>query len=215
MVQLGLLTGLLMIPGLAAAQYKNNSFSLDATWMVPVNPFDALDNTGQIVRQIEAPGYDSTAWHLRGKTNLKLDSDRWWFSLGVDLALFQHAQSSGTGNQAAYDGFAKDSLGTIVGFGGEIGVRYFFLTDRIRPYLQTSLSYMRLFPTGELAAAECDIFNEVCESALTVAVISCPIPTSVGYTCDPGLNFSSCAISECTSMWILADGSSSPPTITF
>jgi hypothetical protein len=131
----------------AHAQYKNTSFGFDTTaWLIQrpsVTTDTPVDNR---------PLRLGNAFAFGGETNFKLDVDHWWFTGRVDVAFLTFALGSG-GN--VFDQAARDALGTLLGIQGGIGIRYFVLTDRVRPYLQAGVSYMRLFTFTSKADETC------------------------------------------------------------
>ena len=105
------------------------------------------------------------AIRLGGETNWKLNHDQWWFTGRVNFAFMTYSSGSASGDlQEQFDAAASETIGTVFGVEAGIGVRYFFLTDRIRPYLQVGTSYMRLFTLNTVAGEVCS--GVTCEAAI-------------------------------------------------
>jgi hypothetical protein len=149
--------GPLLAPGLASAQYKNTSFGLDAGYWLISKPSAVDPQTGTIYQDDRLPVRLASGFRLGGETNFKMDEDHVWFTGRVNAGFLQFTSgssgSSDTNDQ--FDAEARRTLGTVFGIEGEIGVRYVFLTDRFRPYLQGALSYMRLMSFSSLSSDSC------------------------------------------------------------
>ena len=142
-----LLGALVALPGVARAQYKNSAFGLDVGgWMFPGVP-TAIDPISKdvILKADERPLRLATGFRAGGEGNFKMDEDHVWFTARVNAGFLQFPKGnkSGTADEK-YDFAAREALGTLMGVEGQIGIRYVFLTDRFRPYLQGALSFLRL-----------------------------------------------------------------------
>jgi len=147
---------LLLTPLAANAQYKNTEFGLDVGYWLITKP-RVTDSTGQIIANPDQrPLRISNAVRIGGEANFKMDEDHWWFITRVNVAPMWISVSS-SDDQASryYDQAAKDDLGVLLGVQGEIGVRYVVFTDRVRPYIQLGLSYLRIFTFSSLAGTDC------------------------------------------------------------
>jgi hypothetical protein len=155
---------LLAMPAQALGQYKNASFGFDAAGWILTLP-SAVDDAGNILPLDNRPMRLSQGLRFGGETNWKLNHDQWWFTGRVNVAFmtFPSGDASSDDLQQQYDAAASSSIGTVFGVEAGIGIRYFFLTDRIRPYIQVGTSYMRLFTLSTVAEGLCTD-NEVCES---------------------------------------------------
>ena len=147
----------LLIPGEAAAQYKNTAFGLDGAYWLVSKP-SILNKNGSIKDLDERPIRLANGFRVGGETNLKMDEDHWWSIFRLNLAFLQYAANKdGEPNEVLYDQEAKKALGTVFGLQGQIGIRYFVLTDRFRPYLQFGLSYLRLMTFKSVAESDCTV----------------------------------------------------------
>ncbi|MEO1175246.1 MAG: hypothetical protein AAFX94_24805, partial [Myxococcota bacterium] len=104
-----------------------------------------VDENGELLPPGERPLRFSNGLRIGGETNFKMNSDHWWFTLRVSVGALQFSgDSSSEDLDERADGVAADELGTIFGLEGQMGIRYVISTDRIRPYVQVAISYMRL-----------------------------------------------------------------------
>jgi hypothetical protein len=141
----------------AMAQYRNSSFGFDAGYWLIQKP-SVTDSKGNIIA-------DPTGRPLRlqnggrfgGETNFKMSSDHWWFTGRVNIGILQYPDppASNKSATARFDREASAALGTLLGVQGSMGVRYFIFTDRVRPYLQFGLSYLRLISFKDAASSDC------------------------------------------------------------
>ncbi|OGQ90006.1 MAG: hypothetical protein A2289_22155 [Deltaproteobacteria bacterium RIFOXYA12_FULL_58_15] len=179
----------------ASAQYKNTSFGFDAGFWLVTQP----DLPDDYERQVNSrPLRLSLGARLGGETNFKLAEDHWWFSGRVNLALFDWA------NETEFDQQAGDALGTLMGIQGSIGVRYIFLTDKVRPYMQLSLSYLRLLSFASLSGEDCGNSGEyaLCNSGSTYSSSYLPHPNVGGLHLQPGLEL---IVSRDTALHLFVD----------
>ncbi len=136
---------LLLFSSAAQAQYKNNAFGFDlGLWLIqkPALPEGAEENPDKRPLRL------ANGLRLGGETNFKFD-DHWWFTGRINLGMLQFA------GEDPFDKEAKEALGTLLGIQGSIGMRYVIVTDRIRPYIQVGLSYLRLMSFTSQAGADC------------------------------------------------------------
>jgi hypothetical protein len=136
-----------LFPDPAQAQYKNTAFGLDGGFWYVTQP--AAPN-GANTPVNERPLRLETGARLGGETNFKLDQDHWWFTGRVNVGFLTW------GGATQYDEEARDALGTLMAVQGSIGIRYLILTDKVRPYLQVALSYLRLLSFGALSGENCN-----------------------------------------------------------
>ena len=145
-----------MWPVGASAQYRNQSFGLDLGGWLLTKPA-IVDDSGASLPIDRIPLRLSNGVGLGGETNFKMSQDHWWFSARVRFGFLQYAVNDlGTAIEIEFDRSAKDTLGTLLGVEGGMGIRYMFMTDRVRPYMQLGLSYMRLMTFSSSAASTCD-----------------------------------------------------------
>lgn len=136
----------LLFPELARAQYKNSAFSLDLGYEFVSRPPLTDPTTGSYVTADHMPLRLGHSVRLGGEIDFKLHADHWWF-FGRLNGKFYGYDPSGDPNSIEYqfDKAANDQVGLVFGLEGVLGVRYYFLTDRVRPYLGIGVSYMHLF----------------------------------------------------------------------
>ena len=108
--------------------------------------------------------------------------------------------------QEQYDAAAADTIGTVLGIEAGIGVRYFFMTDRIRPHLQVGTSYMRL--TLSTVSDEVCTGNTVTWRVQQRSELFCSSKYR-GLHLQPGLEWVLRVTSHCISMQTPNTGSSS------
>jgi len=154
---------LFAVPSQALAQYKNASFGFDtAGWLLTLP--SAVDDAGNVLPLDNRPMRLGKGLRFGGETNWKLNHDQWWFTGRVNVAFMTFPSGDEAGTiQEQYDSAASTSIGTVFGVEAGIGIRYFFLTDRIRPYIQMGTSYMRLFTLSTVADEVCTGNAEICE----------------------------------------------------
>ena len=145
-----------LIPSSASAQYKNQSFGLDAAFGLVTTPTVA-NTDGDAVLAPDARALRlAQSVRLGGESSFKMNSDHWWFSSRLNLAMLSF-KPDGTGSiDDVFDAAAKNAIGNLFGVEAGIGVRYVFLTDKIRPYMQLSSSYLRLFTFSSQAEDACN-----------------------------------------------------------
>jgi hypothetical protein len=151
--RLGLLSAFFtcLLPAGAQAQYKNSSFGLDAGGTFITRP-SIVDANGNTLANSRLPLRLAYGERLGSEINFKLHDDHWWFTGRLNVNLLHYATFGETPQSInyAYDQYAQTYLGALLGLEGQAGVRYFFFTDRMRPYLQLAISYMHLFSfTGQ------------------------------------------------------------------
>ena len=128
----------------AWAQYKNIAFGLDAGYEIITRP-DVLDGAGKVIANASNfPLRLSQGGRIGLDSSFKLHSDHWWVNFRLNFHILSVGSSNGITNAAAYDRLASSGLGTILGLQPAIGIRRYLLTDRVRPFLQGSMAYMRL-----------------------------------------------------------------------
>ncbi|MEL6341333.1 MAG: hypothetical protein AAFQ65_15620 [Myxococcota bacterium] len=142
------------IPDEAFAQYKNRTFGLDAGYWVLTKP-SLLDDNNAPLPADERPLRFDYGIRVGGESNFKMNSDHWWFTLRVGVGIFQYGGDENGDQEERFEALANDAIGTVMGIEGQMGVRYVFLTDRVRPYLQVAVSYMRLFTFSGSADDTC------------------------------------------------------------
>lgn len=119
---LAIATVIMFIPEVSHAQYRNSMFGLGL-------------GTHSIFASKEAPSLQLTPTGSIGFESLfKMRNDHWWF--GVKLHI---------GFGASRYEEARENFGVLMHLAAGLGVRYYFLTDRIRPFLQFGGGYNRIF----------------------------------------------------------------------
>lgn len=159
----------LLLPGLAHAQYKNSAFSLDLGYEFVTRPSLTDSKTGSYVSGDHMPLRLGHSFRLGGEVDFKLHADHWWF-FGRLNGKFYGYDPAGDPNSVEYqfDDVANDQVGVVLGLEGVLGVRYYFLTDRVRPYLGIGVSYMHLFSFTSATSNTCTIATVCINSNGTV-----------------------------------------------
>lgn len=146
----------LLLPSAGWAQYKNASFGLDFSYILfPTLPSIYDDQHNYIDIASNRGDRLQNGFRLGGEYNFKLKHDHWWFDARIDMTLYGHASGSGDTLTANFDALAAKTIGEVLGIDGGVGIRYYFLTDYIRPYLQLGLSVEHLFSFASDASATC------------------------------------------------------------
>lgn len=185
-----LVAGISALPSPAAAQYKNSEFGLDVGGWVISTP--SVVKAGQLIEFDKRPMRLSNGLRLGGQANFKLDEDHWWFTSRVSVGFLQFgAGNMGGSIDQQFDFAASDSLGTIFGIEGGLGLRYLFLTDRVRPYIQGSLSYLQLMTFASVAEEYCS--TSFCDTYSTQGATNAnefmPHPHVGGLHLQPGIEY--------------------------
>ena len=147
----------LFLPELAHAQYKNSAFALDLGYEFVTRP-SLTDNNGVPVTADHLPLRLGHSIRVGGEIDFKLHADHWWFTGRLNGKFFGY-DPSGDPNSLEYqfDSAANDQVGLVFGLEGVLGVRYYFLTDRVRPYLGIGVSYMHLFNFTSATSNVCSL----------------------------------------------------------
>ena len=186
---LGLLgMSLLAAPKAALAQYKNSIFALDLAGTFLTRP-GVVDDQGNILGNNQLPLRLAYGERVGADIGFKLNSDHWWFMGRVNFALFSFAtwgESPGDLHYE-YDLTSQQVIGTVLGLQGMPGIRYYFLTDRTRPYLQLGLSYMRLFSFSGQAGDSCTL--GICSGGGTYGDVFLPHANILALHLQPGIEF--------------------------
>ncbi len=153
----------LALPSEAVAQYKNSSFGIDAAGWLLTKP-SIQGSNGEILEPDNRPLRLNRGARLGFESNFKMNNDHFWFSVRGNVGVFDFKSAAGTSPEEVFDSEADRTLGTLVGVQGSIGVRYYILTDRMRPYIQGSLSYLRLMAFTGTAESSCDTSLPACQS---------------------------------------------------
>lgn len=182
-----------MSPSEAHAQYRNSSFGFDLGYMLSTQP-STTDASGNFLTTLDSrPNRLARGFRFGGEGNFKLHHDKWWFDirLGLEFPTFGSTNLSSTDYNAASDYYASQTLGTIMGLEGMMGVRYYFWTDHVRPYLQLALSYTHLWTFGSGAGSTCDssLNYNLCSGSGTNAATYLPHVNLMGVHAIPGIEF--------------------------
>jgi hypothetical protein len=164
-----LFVGLALLPATARAQYKNSAFGLDVGYWTISKPTVQDASRVQWYTELDKrPLRLDKGMRIGGQSNFKLDEDHLWFAGGINVGFLQFPSGKSTaavGSNDLFDFQASDTLGTILAVEPSMGLRYVFLTDRIRPYLQVSASYLRLMTFSSVADQDCT--SQVCQQGNT------------------------------------------------
>jgi len=150
------LVGVVLAPGGAQAQYKNNAFGIDVGYWMLTKPSAIDPATSEIYTNDSLPMRLQNGVRVGGEGNFKIDEDHLWFTGRVNLGLLRFGSGGGNDLNSQFDAEANKKLGSIIGVEVELGLRYVFFTDQFRPYLQAGLSYMRLMSFSSNASDTCD-----------------------------------------------------------
>lgn len=185
--------GLSLVPRHAHAQYKNSSFGLDVGGWLITKP-SLLDGNGVIKPVNNRPNRLANGIRIGGEVSTKMSEDHWWFSGRVNVGILSYNSAENGSQTALFDSAAQQQLGTILGFQGQVGFRYYILTDRIRPYLGMSFSYMRLFSFTSASSDQCfagqnGIYGSVCLGGQSYRDEFLPHPNLLGFHLEPGVEF--------------------------
>ena len=179
----------------ASAQYKNQVFGFDAGGTYGVSIGSIIDSGGNPISPEDRPMRLQLGERFGILFGLKMHSDHWWWINRVNFQFFQfHNPSVSPSGQVnlndAADALASSSLGTLLGLQGQTGVRYTFLTDRLRPYLQGSLAFMYLFTLKNSANNACaGSSGYTCASGSSYAQEFLPHQAIVSFNIEPGIEF--------------------------
>lgn len=143
-----------LTPREALAQYKNNAFGLDIGGWLISKP-SLLTPQGQVKPVDQRPTRLANGLRIGGETTVKMSEDHWWFVGRVNVGFMRYGGSETGDISEQFDAAAADALGTLLAVQGAIGVRYYIFTDRFRPYVQSSLSFMHLFSFTSAADDSC------------------------------------------------------------
>jgi hypothetical protein len=176
-------------PTSAAAQYKNSSFGLDMAGTFITRP-SITDGAGNQLANNQLPLRLAYGERLGMEVNFKLNEDHWWFSGRLNFSLMSFALwgSAAGSPDYLYDKAAQNYIGTELGLQAAPGIRYYFFTDRNRPYLQLSASYMHIFTFSGDAGGAC-IDPTLCASGGAYADVLLPHTNLLAVHLQPGVEF--------------------------
>lgn len=180
-----LLTGLFASE--AKAQYRNKTLGFDLSYMAITKP-GMKDAFGQPLSAGNRGDRLTRGIRLGGEGSFKLHRDHWWFSTRLDLMSLMFAKPRGTSIEEVSEALAAETLGFNMGLEGLVGVRYYFLTDRVRPYLQLGVSYMHIFSFGSANSATCTNAT-ICTEGLSYGDSLMPRRNFVGFHASPSIEF--------------------------
>jgi hypothetical protein len=152
------LVALLALPATAHAQYKNKSFGVDVSYQLITKPNITAGRPLQVVPRGDRGDRLHDGIRVGGEGSFKLHHDHWWFNTRLDLSFLGYGHglsASPTSLEGQADLLGSQNMGLNMGVDGQVGVRYYFLTDHFRPYLQGSISYMHIFSFGANASQLC------------------------------------------------------------
>ncbi len=178
---LALFCSLFVLSPSARAQQRDWALALDGGWEViasPPVPKFASDSSSLPLRLRQG-------WRIGAETSHKLKHDQWRFFARGNLHLLRFPQGAAPGT---FDRQAHDTLGTVMAFEFESGVRYYLWTDKFRPYLQVGLSYLRFEHIGSRGAAPCNS-GSYCGSAASAANVFLPHQNAIALHAQPGFEY--------------------------
>ena len=154
-----------LMPATAHAQYKNNSFGLDVGYWFITKP-SLFDAQGNVLAPNDRPTRVSNGLRIGGETNFKMSEDHWWFNGRINVGFLHYGGNANSLDiSQQFDAAAAAALGTLIAVEGQIGVRYVFFTDRIRPYMQGALSYMHMFTASSVSGDSCGDITSICNGS--------------------------------------------------
>lgn len=182
-------TCLLATPQEAKAQYKNWSYGFDGGywWNTQYSVYDASTDT------FVSPGNRTPRLSMGGRlgieTNYKLSTDRWWLTFKLNFGLLSFLPTVfGNQQEALMDQEANRTLGALLAVQGGIGLRFYFMTDRVRPYIQVAASYTRLFTFLDTAGQLCNA--DICGApGFSNEQAYLPHPNAIGLHIQPGIEW--------------------------
>ena len=149
-----LLAAGLLAPSAASAQYKNSAFGLDAGgWFISTPTL--LDSKGQPLSPDNRPLRLNQGYRLGLESNFKMNDDHWWLTSRVNVGLLSFSDEATAPLESQFDQEAATALGSIMGVQMAVGLRYYLLTDRFRPYIQAGFSYLKLLSFTSKADNTC------------------------------------------------------------
>ena len=181
-------------PSAAWAQYKNLSLAADLGYDAIRRPtiYSGPNDTDVIGQSNRFPLRLSEGLRLGAETNMKMHSDHWWLHFRVNvhmLYITTRGDPVGKNNLRTYDENARQGIGTVLGLEPEVGLRYYFLTDRVRPYIQPALTYMRLFTFTNAQGCDADSDATFCDSSNSLSYSYLPHQNILALQLQPGVEF--------------------------
>ena len=156
------LVAMLAAPSIAQAQYKNKSFGMDVSYQLISQPPITDSNNNPLPRGSRGNRLNDGI-RVGGEGSFKLQHDRWWFNARLDLSFLGYGRTSAQDAKGSFEAQADylgaRAMGLNMGLDGQVGVRYYLLTDHFRPYVQAAFSYMHIFSFGANASALCSDGN--------------------------------------------------------
>lgn len=183
----GLVAALALPSRPAFAQYRNKSLAFDVSYMAFTKP-SLTDSSGVAIDEGGRGDRFTRGIRLGGEGAFKLHRDHWWFVPRLNLMALMFGRPQGDSLEEMADRLASDKLGFNLGLEGQAGVRYYFLTDRIRPYLQISLSYLHVWSFGSASSSSCTD-TLLCTEADTYVEELMPRRNFMGVHVAPSIEF--------------------------
>ncbi|RYF04700.1 MAG: hypothetical protein EOO40_10970 [Deltaproteobacteria bacterium] len=163
------------LPLPARAQYKNASLALDGAYSLITRP-PVTDSNGAYLAIQNMPQRLAYGGRFGAEVNFKLHSDHWWFVARLNVPIYSFStMGDDQANDPAtyqYDQLADKELGKILGLQMMPGVRYYFFTDRTRPFAQLGISYMHLFSLTGQYSQNCVLGGGLCNDTSTTSALS-------------------------------------------
>ena len=144
-----------LTPLSAFAQYKNSAFGLSVgPWSISQPP---LRNSDGVIHPIDSrPMRVNEGVRFTFDSSFKMNDDHWWLNTSATLGMLGFNPQGRNPTAKAFDTEAKNTLGSLMAIEAALGLRYYLFTDQMRPYLQASLSLLRLQTFTNKAEAGCD-----------------------------------------------------------
>ncbi len=176
-----------LTPLSAFAQYKNSAFGLSlGTWSI--SQPSLLDSDGDVHPIDSRPLRINQGLRFSFDSSFKMNDDHWWLNTGATVGLLRFNPQGGAALEEAFDEEANNILGTLMGIEASLGLRYYFLTDRMRPYLQASLSFLRMLTFTDRAEVACEL-GSLCETDRTNLDNFLPHPNVGAVHLQPGFEW--------------------------
>jgi len=176
-----------LTPLSAFAQYKNSAFGLGVgAWSI--NQPSLLDSDGHVHPIDSRPLRVNRALRFSFDSSFKMNDDHWWLNTGAAVGLLRFSPQGGDALEEAFDKEANKALGTLMGIEASLGLRNYFLTDRMRPYLQASLYFLRILTFTDRAGMACEQ-GALCETDRTNLDNFLPHPNVGAVHLQPGFEW--------------------------
>ena len=179
-----LFCALLAPPSAALAQQRSLGLVVDGGWDIiaaPTVPAHAPNISALPLRLRDG-------WRLGLESNHKIQHDQWRVFLRGNVHFLKFPRGAPANS---FDHLANAQLGTVVGFQGESGARYYFWTDKFRPYAELGISYLYLkhFSSGGRAPCGSGPYCNL-PGASSAEAVYLPHQSIVALHVQPGFEYS-------------------------